>query len=544
MKKTARLMRKIVKFLHKNQFVLYLLIFFIAFYVFLWLQATPTFLDPDSFYHLKVSQLISQQGPVLDFPWLQFTVLKDYYIDHHFLYHVAAVPFINLLGDFIGFKVFTVVLSTAFILLAYWFFKKEKIKFAEAFALILLFAPAFLFRLSLSKATAFSLIILFIGIFCLFRKKYWLLILISFLYVWSYGGFLLILVMSAFYVLANAIYLTFINFGLWQRIKRKFVKLKLKDYLIGFLKNLFSINNLILLECSFIGVLAGLILNPYFPKNLKFYWQQIFEIGIVNYQSAVNVGGEWHPYPILDLISDSGVAIIFIIVSVVLFFIFIKKQKPTSIFFFIASIFFFILTLKSKRYVEYFVPFAVFFSAYAFTYSVAKVKIRHSLWHLKKQSYFIGSMMQFLLIYVAIIFPFIMLKDSYLVRQQYQGGFEFDKFAGIANYLQINTQPGDVVMHTDWDDFPMLFYHNHSNYYIVGLDPTFMYNYDADLYNLYADITTARKTRNLYKAIKENFRARYFIVNEDRQQLAKNLQRAGGFTKVYQDKDGTIYKIK
>jgi len=544
MQDLAKKVNKIKEFLQKNQVILYLLIFFIVFYLILWLNSTPTFLDPDSFYHLKISKLIAQQGPVLDFPWLQFTVLKDYYIDHHFLYHVLGVPFIALFGDFIGYKVYTVFLATGFIMLAYLFFKKDKINYAEIFALILVFAPAFLFRLSLTKAIAFSLIILFLGIFCFFRQKYWLLIIISFLYVWSYGGFLLILVMTLFYILAESIYDTFINISLWQRIKKRFVKLKIKDYLLHFSKNFFSIEHFICFACSFLGVLAGLIINPYFPKNLKFYWQQIFEIGLINYRGLVNVGGEWYPYPFFDLLSNCGVTIIFVAVSMILFFVFIKKQKPQSIFFFLGTLFFFVLTLKSKRYVEYFVPFSVFFAAYSFTYSLAKINTAKALQKLKKENYFIGSFFQFLLIYVAFVFPFIMIKDAYLVRQQYKRGFSFDRYAGIANYLQINSQPGDIVMHTSWDDFPMLFYHNHYNYYIVGLDPTFMYNYAPDLYKLYADITMAKKSDNLYKEVKENFQARYFIVNDDRIQLANNLETAGNFSKVYQDNNGSIYKLK
>jgi hypothetical protein len=90
----------------------------------------------------------------------------------------------------------------------------------------------------------------------------------------------------------------------------------------------------------------------------------------------------------------------------------------------------------------------------------------------------------------------------------------------------------------------MLFYHNDKNYYIVGLDPTFMYNYDKNLYNLFADITMAKKSNNLYQEIKNNFHASYFIVDEDRLQLAKNLQNDGNFTKVYEDTDGSVYKLK
>ena len=99
-------------------------------------------------------------------------------------------------------------------------------------------------------------------------------------------------------------------------------------------------------------------------------------------------------------------------------------------------------------------------------------------------------------------------------------------------------------MHTDWDNFPELFYYNTKDYYIVGLDPTFMYNYDAKKYNLFADITMAKISKNLYKLIKDNFQAEYFIVNSDRIQLAKNLQNDGHFIKVYSDSDGSVYKLK
>ena len=111
MKKLPTLAKKIIKLSGEYQFILYLLVFLLAFFIFGWLQLNPGFLDPDSFYHLKISKMISAQGPVFDFPWLQFTVLKDYFIDHHFLYHVLTIPFINLLGDFVGFKFFSALLA-------------------------------------------------------------------------------------------------------------------------------------------------------------------------------------------------------------------------------------------------------------------------------------------------------------------------------------------------------------------------------------------------------------------------------------------------
>jgi len=543
MNKLILLGAKTKELIAKNQFILYLVVFFLGFFTYLWLQATLTFLDPDSFYHLKMVKLIAAKGPILNFPWLQFTILKNIYIDHHFLYHVLAIPFVKFLGDFVGFKLYTVILATLFLLLSYAFLKKEKIKAAEIFVLFLLFAPDFMFRISLAKASAFSLIILFGGIYFILKEKYWPLILISFLYVWSYGGFSLILVMAIIFGMANSLEKTIISAGLNFRIKRHWLK-KIVDYVLLLFKNFFTIRNLKPFLAVLTGIILGVVINPYFPKNLSFYWQQLVQIGIINYRGKVNVGGEWYPYDIFNLISDSGAAMILGAISLILFFIFIKKQKNKSIFFGLAAFLFFIMTLKSKRYVEYFIPFLVYFSAFTINYIWQNVELKKFIAKVKQENYVLGVLSKFVLIYVIIIFPLLMAKDAYITKKSYIGGISFQRFEGIANYLEKNSKPGEIVMQTDWSDFPMLFYHNDQNYYIVGLDPTFMYNYDAKLYNLFADITMAKKSNDLYHDIKDVFRASYFIVNKDRLQLAINLQNDGNFAKVYEDSDGSLYKLK
>ncbi|MFA5188212.1 MAG: hypothetical protein WC460_02525 [Patescibacteria group bacterium] len=544
MKNLLHLGVKLKELIIKNQFILYLMIFFTAFLAYLWIQSSPTFLDPDSFYHLKMAKLIAERGVILDFPWLQFTVLKDYYIDHHFLYHVAAIPFIKVFGDFAGFKLYTVILATLFIFLSYCFFKKEKLKYAEIYALIMIFTADFMFRISLAKASAFSLIILFAGIYFIFYKKYWLLFLGAYLYVLSYGGFPLLAVITLIYVFARAFDLTFINkIKFIEPAHVSLIKKVFKNFAV-FLKNILSWESARIIAATLSGIFVGLILNPYFPKNLNFYWQQLVQIGIINFQGVVNVGGEWYPYEFLKLISDTGVLFIFGVVAFVLFFIFIKKQNAKSIFFLLAALFFLFLTLKSKRYIEYFVPFLDFFVAFTLGNILAEVKVKEFLQIFKKENYIIGLLLHFCLIYAAIIFPLIMMRDAYLTRQSFKGGIEFSRFSGISKYLLANSQPGQIVMQTDWDDWPMLFYYNDKDYYIVGLDPTFMYNYDPVLYNLFADITTTKKADDLYQIVKNTFKASYFIVDKDRFWLVQNLQNDGNFTKVYEDNDGSIYKLK
>lgn len=527
--------RKFYELIIQNQFILYLLLFIIVLFTFLWLQSSPTFLDPDSFYHLKMSKMVLEnRGPVINFPYLQYTILKNYYIDHHFLYHALAIPFILTLGDLLGFKFYTVILSTAFIIWSYIFLRKYKIIYAELFTLLLLTAPALLFRISLAKATAFSLLFLFVGIYCIFKKKYWYLFFISFFYVWSYGGFLLILATAILYIIAKSL----------DILIKEAQHFKFKKKLAIFFKNVFLLENFKLIMATFSGIVLGLIINPYFPKNLFFYWQQIVQIGIINYRGTVNVGGEWYPYSILDLLPDSGAIIIFAAIAIILFVLFYKKQKTESIFFLLATLVFFILTLKSKRYVEYFIPCLVYFSAFSLTYSLDNINLWQYLKQFKFNDLRIAKLIFATFIYLLIIVPIIMVKDVYVARQTFKGGISFTRFAGIAKYLADNTKAGEIIMHSSWDDFPMLFYYNNRDYYIVGLDPTFMYKFDPNLYNLYADITMAKITTDIYSQVKTNFNATYFIVNQGREQLERNLILDGNFSKVYEDSDGKIFKLK
>ena len=116
----------------------YFLLFVVALGYFSYMQATPTFADPDSFYHIKAAQLLSEEGIIKQFPWLQATILKDSYTDQHFLYHVLLLPFIKVLSPVTGAKVANVFLSVALTLAFYWLMRKQQVKFAFFYSLLLL----------------------------------------------------------------------------------------------------------------------------------------------------------------------------------------------------------------------------------------------------------------------------------------------------------------------------------------------------------------------------------------------------------------------
>ncbi len=473
-----------------------LLLFLLVFSLFFYWGYSLNFPDPDSFYHTKIALLTAQQGPVLDFPWQQFTLLKDNFIDHHFLYHVILIPFVIFQNPLIGAKIATFFLSSGFILVFYFFLKSQKIKFALAYSLLLALITPFSFRLNLTKASALSLILFFIGYYLIIKKKYYLLALLSFIYVWSYGGFAVILLLGLIYIISELI------------LTRKF------NY-----KILLSILS---------GLALGITINPYFPQNLSFYWQQFIQIGVLNYQDKIGVGGEWYPYGFWQLISQTPVLSLLFIISLIIFFKNYKKINKINLTAFILSLVWLILTLKSRRYIEYYVPNALFFIALTFTQIKFKKLVR-------TEHCSVPSLV--LLFYFLLIVPIFFTENIIKTRKNLSQGFSFTKFAEASDWLQNNTEPGEIIIHSDWDEWPLLFYHNSQNYYIVGLDPTFMYNYNQNLYWDWVHLTTGQDLPGI-----SQFNSQYILLEKNHTKLDRNLQQNPSYILMHEDNDSKIYK--
>lgn len=522
-----------------STFILVLL----SLFVFSFIHKDPTLADPDSFYHARMALLTKEQGPVTAFPWLPFTILNDTYTDHHLLYHVLLIPFVSFLDPLIGMKVATVVFASGFILTFYLILKRLAMKNAFFFALVLIFITSFIYRINLAKAASLSLILLFLGIYCILQKRFFWLFIVSFLYVWSYGGFLLLPLTVVIYPIAL---LWGERVGVLIRMPQK--ELKQTDTLA---KEEPQDTNIIherqgvmrtMMSC-FSGVAFSVLLHPSFPQNLLFYWHQIVTIGILNMQHVISVGAEWYPYPFIDLFRDTYPLVALFLAAFVLFSISLPQQKTRGWLSFFLVLLFGVATVKSRRYVEYFVPIVTFFSALSFSnFSQA---FSHRFQRLNN------------ILQINKIFPLILLVGIYLffdltltargniinVQQSYQKGYALTTFQEVSSWLKDHTQEGDIIFHSDWDEFPMLFYHNTKNRYIAGLDPTFLFKSDEALYKKYAAVTHGEERENLYEIIKSDFRAKYIFVDTTHAAFKKNLEENFLFELVFSGKDGWIYEV-
>jgi len=508
----------------------------------------PSFADPDSFYHLKMALLLKERGFVADFPWLPFTTLAKAYADQHLLYHWSLVPFIFILGPFIGVKAATAFFSAAALTAFYRLLRTCRAATPLFFAALLGTSATFLFRFDLIKATAPSLLILFLAIAAWHRQKPRSLFLLAWIYVWTHAGWPILIVvagaLSAGEILAGIVFEDPAGKSWRARIfSRPSRALTAKIWAV------------------ILGLAAGLVVNPYFPRNLLFYWEQIFQIAVVNFRDRIGVGSEWYPYPFLELFGGAGTVFVMAGICLTAVIYVALRRRPTAApvpaaaverqdgaIVFAASILaavFLLLTLRSRRHVEYFVPFAFLAEALILGLVIRWSDLRSlakRLWQDRRSA--VGWLARFALAYFIIFFVSSMIRGVIGVRRMYvDRGTALNRYQRSAEWLKVQAADGDIVFHSDWDDFPALFLYDDQQRYIIGLDPTFLYRQNPALYDKYVEITTGRMQSGVAETIRRDFGARFVTIEKDHVPMRDAIAADRRAALVYDDDEVWIYQL-
>ncbi|TSC76511.1 MAG: hypothetical protein G01um101431_644 [Parcubacteria group bacterium Gr01-1014_31] len=514
----AALRHAFARHLARRPMLAYLTVFTVAGLLSVWVQATPTFADPDSFYHAKMALLISERGIFTQFPWLQFTVLRDSFADHQFLYHVLLIPWVRLLPPLLGLKLATVTFFATAVTAFYALLRTWGVPRAGYATALLLATSPFVFRANLAKAQPLAFAVLFVWLILLTRARLRWLAATSFFYVWLYGGWPLMVVLAGLYAFALV--------GLAPAGERR-AALRRQIRSLGAVMG---------------GILLALLLHPYFPYHLQFYWNQIVQIAVINYQETIGVGGEWYPYPALELLAATSLASFVAIVGLTLYVLTWRRQAPRTGFLLLATALLYALTLRSRRNVEYLVPISILFSADALRGCVAGQPLQ-PFWNelkafLREQKLFLAAVVLPLL-----MVPYLVVRDVSSVRGAFRDGIPLTRFAAASAWLRANTPPDALVFHSDWDDFPMLWYYNSQSRYLVGLDPTFMYRFDRVRYGEWERVTTARERVRLYEIVAQRFGAQFVFVGKEQESMRKLVAGNPGFREVYRDPEATIFEV-
>ncbi|MCS6907995.1 MAG: hypothetical protein RML93_08970 [Anaerolineales bacterium] len=497
----------------KTQPVLRALLLFGLFFVFLaGVQfVSPDLVGNDGYYHIKMAYMLRQQGLKPPFPYLPFTILDEQnFVNHHFLYHVLLIPF--TFGDLLlGAKWGAVLFTSLSFLAVYLLLNSQRIPYAALWSLALLVvSEAFLFRMSMTRTQAASFGVLVIALYLLFNRRWRGLIGLGLLYVWLYNAFPLLLVIAAAYT---------VSMGLLEK------RIELRPLLY-----------------SLLGIGLGIVINPYFPINLEFMVAHIFPK--VSDPTAISVGSEWYPYNTHQLLENSPGMWILLILALWQMGV---SKKPLSVpvaTLFWLTIFFEFLLFRSRRFIEYAPAFVVLFSAFAwkpfFENALESFRLPENIFRVSLSPKTIQNGLGLLLLLILI--PSLILNFA-KTRKAIQAGIRpAEQFAQASAWLIQNTPKGERVFHTDWDDFPRLFFHNTHNTYIVGLDPVYMQEYDPKLYQLYEEVTQGR-VENPSQDILEKFGAKYVITDLNHKSFINQARQDPNMRVVYKDENSMVFMI-
>jgi hypothetical protein len=461
--------------------------------------ATPYIAEYDGYYHIKMAQLFRENGFVGAFPWLPLTTFSDRFSDMHLLFHYLLVPF-TFLGLMAGAKLYAVLSGTAVLLVLFLLLRREAVPWPFFWVLALLTSSGFLYRLALPRASQLSLLFLLAGLWLLGSGRTAGLFVLALLFTWTYTAFPM----------------------LWLLTFCSFVS-------VLFLEGRADARPLVSVT---LGIAAGLVLNPYFPDNLWYYYTQVFEISA---RQKIPVGGEWYPWDTWYFLKENAVVLASLFLAV--FFVLLQKGRKDvrTLTLFLAAAFFLFLSCKSRRFIEYFVPFGILFSAFALREPMqAALADRGG----RKLS---GALFLVLCLLVGAAAWNAVERTAREIEANARGTLN-PFYEHCARWLEQNTPTDSRVFHTDWDDFPALFFFNTHNRYIAGIDPNFLYLRDPGLWRTYAEVTLGN-VKNPAAVIRSAFGARWVFSDTLHDRFLSNLREEGRAVRVFGGPACEVYEL-
>lgn len=502
--------------------------------------------DWDGYYHIRWSALLWESlssGKWLpNFVWLPLTVLNPAdYNDHHFLFHLLQIPFLWFFEPVMAAKVAAVVYATIAIFSIYWLLHRYKIDYQLIWlGGILTCAHMFFYRMNMAKAPPLTIIFTIAGIYMLFERKYVWLLPLMFAFVWTYSLFPLLFIAALIWAVIIA----------WNERKFEWQPIAYTG----------------------IGMIAGNIINPYFPNNLKLFWEHAYTKIKIGSDFAVAVGGEWYPYTGMELLTHFPIAMIAMLIGYVLFMPRNGKLPEKATFFLVFVTILLAAQFRSKRFAEYFPPFAILFAAFSWQafmkqpaavlpeefrrdiepYLDANKKPRKSHWEFAKEAgvWVLGTFLFVYFLIGMVGLQRIGIEHGGLMAtiagneadDRYQRAMAWA--TGVNEKGQENMPAGERIFNANWDDFPKLFFFNQKHNYVYGLDPNYLFSKDPELYKLLLEITEG-KTEEAGPIIRDRFGANYVFADarENETMIAKLLD-TGWADMVYEDDEARILRIR
>ncbi|MGH7816343.1 MAG: hypothetical protein ACREOR_03050 [Candidatus Binatia bacterium] len=441
------------------------------------------FPDPDVFYHFRHAAIYAGGGLFsAGFPWVPYSVNSQYSADIWYGFHVLLIPFAWLDDPQLAMRLAGVLVTAVCLFSVYLACARLDIKPALLWPFVLLFSSAFLLhRLTMLRPQVLSLGLTVLLLAWLAAEHVRGVFLAAFAIAWLH--------LSLFF----APVIVLVVFAAVKLLTEKAFPWRESLALTG-------------------GLVAGWLLRPNPLGAAKIAYVQVFQFSLEKLAGApLEFGTELRPLTMAIHSNYLAFTILWSLCLVLLIWqLFYGRselpstQRTVLCAAGVLSLVFFLLALLFAR------------RAFDFCSSFGTVLIALAFGHFLR--------LKWLRIASLGLFVLLALYGTSLRNRVLAIGWDADRLAGAAKWLEANSKPGDIVLNVGWEYFPELFFWNTKNYYTAGMDPIFQYAYDPELYKAGMSIGAPRRSilcvtgtcpeagADSYQIVKERFKARYVFL--------------------------------
>jgi hypothetical protein len=428
--------------------------------------------DADRYYHLRLAQLTASNGLVHELPQVDGLGWKYFFPDKEFFFHLMGGLAYRINGEW-GTLSLAPLSAIAVLLALYFTFCSKRIfnlatwQSALLATVTVLLPTSFTFRLFLLRPHLFGILFWLLSTLGLLFELKWIVFAGSFLFALSYHAFYLPLIPAALYAV--------FPIGLKGKDRWKLVAM------------------------APLGVLAGTLLNPYFPGNLSMGWIHL-KIALGVGLPPLNRGQELNRLPFETALWDARwqlSVILFGIVATIL-----KKDQGASstklrsqLFICFLALGLGVLYFLSPRTNEYWVPTCGILLASSLAMFSSKLR-----------NYFTAAIIP-LSILISLPDAYSFYQNAMTVR--YPGSVE-NTFAAISK-IPANAS-GSLVFNCNWTAGSLIFYARPDLRFIDLLEPALLYFKNPDAHAL-RDALNNGAIQKPSEAIRQGFGARYVICD-------------------------------
>jgi hypothetical protein len=436
---------------------------------------TPRIWEADGYYHIHVADVIRHEGFVKQFHWARYSYFAEHFADKEILYHVLLIPFTYFSDLFFGAKMAAWIFSCFLLYAVYrmlrWLCPDELV---PLFLVLFFCSDHFLSAICRPRPMVPGIALMLLGIEWAVRRRHGAL----FWTTLAYGFMHLTAPLMVFFA------------GLIEAVRffetpppgeRRRYDLKPVWITLG-------------------ALAASVLLHPNFPNNLRITWLNLIMVPYYAAKGGVlELGGEFFPITTRDFLMGYP-ALLPALLGVILCSLY--RTRPvrfeTKAFFF-ASIPLFLGMFSSQRYLIHEYPLLLVWLAAHVSDLCRESDGKSTVEGESLVPY--GVIAAALLLLATVSWPRLQARAQ--VENEVNAHYE-----RMGVWMRENVPPGEVIFHANWSDSQYFIGINPKNDYFVTLDPTFMYAWNRDLYDLYRNIAYGR-IQDPAAALRDVFHARF-----------------------------------